>query len=301
MKKVLGVVAVLAVAGVGGFYYANGKIENELNASIKKSNESSLGTQVEGNVSTNILLGTLRIDDMKIKSGEAIQEGDLAISGLKFYNQENVFSDKVSISLNNYKSFTDQTYTSNNSFTISKLGEGKVNIQATSAFVGSAVEGNISQDYNANISGVGDLYETLTKDLSRSLVHNTPPENPMAYLGKVSGAKLDSLILKVNNDRFLKNTLKESAKSQEPALNDGELEIKMNEYVESQIKQNVPEVNGAQAKVLEFYRADKSTLVVTFTNKNNKSLLDAYSSMLSTGNAATVIATNYDIKVDLEK
>lgn len=301
MKKVLGVVAVLGIMGVGGFYYANGKVENELNASIKKSNESSLGTKVEGKVSTNILLGTLKIDDLRIKNGEETQQGNLAISGLKFYNQENVFSDKVSITLNDYKSFADQNYTSDNSFTISKLGDGKINLQATSAFVGSATEGNISQEYKANVSGVGDLYETLTKDLSRSLVHNTPPENPMAYIGKISGAKLDSLTLKVNNDRFLKNTLKESAKSQDPTLNDGELLRKMNEYVEAQIKQNVPEVNGAQSKVLEFYRTDKATLVVNFTNKTNKSLVDAYSSMLSTGNAANVIATNYDIKIDLEK
>jgi hypothetical protein len=301
MNKVIYVVAGLAIAVSGGLYYANLKVENELNASIKKANESSYGTKVEGDVSTNIVLGTLKIDNMKIKSGEVTQEGNLAITGLKFYNKENVFSDKVEITLNDYKSTADQKYTSNNSFGISKSGEGKINLQATSAFLGSETQGNISQEYNANISGVGDLYETLTKDLSRSLVHNTPPENPMAYIGKVSGAKLDTLTLKVNNDRFLKSTLMESAKSQDPSMNDGELLKRMNEYVEAQIKQNVPETGGAQAKVLDFYKTDKSTLVVNFTNKTNKPLIDAYTAMLSSGNTATVIAENYDIKIDLVK
>ena len=301
MKKVICVVAALAIIGVGGFYYANGKVENELNASIKKANESSLGTKVEGNVSTNILLGTLNIDDLKIQNEGVTQAGNLAVTGLKFYNQENVFSDKVSITLNDYKSTLDQKYTSNNSFTISKAGDGKIALEATSAFVGDATQGNIEQVYNANVSGVGDLYETLTKDLSRSLVHNTPPENPMAYIGKVSGAKLDTLALKVNNDRFLKSTLMESAKSQDPTLNDGELAKRMNDYVESQIKMSVPEVGGAQSKVLDFYKADKATLIVNFTNKTNKSLVDAYTAMLSSGNTAGVIAENYDIKVDLVK
>lgn len=301
MNKVIYVVAALAIAGVGGFYYANGKVENELNASIKKANESSYGTKVEGNVSTNILLGTLKINDLKVKSGEVTQEGNLAITGLKFYNQENVFSDKVAVTLNDYKSNADQKYTSNNSFSISKTGDGKIALQATSAFVGSETQGNISQEYNADISGVGDLYETLTKDLSRSLVHNTPPENPMAYIGKVSGAKLDTLVLKVNNDRFLKSTLMESAKVQDPTMNDVELANRMNEYVETQIKQSVPEVGGAQAKVLDFYKADKATLVVNFTNKTNKPLVDAYTAMISSGNTAAVIAENYDIKIDLVK
>lgn len=301
MKKVISVVAALAIIGVGGFYYANGKVENELNASIKKANESSIDTKFEGNVSTNILLGTLRIDDLKIKSNDVTQEGNLEISGLKFYNQENVFSDKISIALNDYKSTSDQKYTSNNSFTMAKTGDGKINLQATSSFVGAETQGNISQEYNANISGVGDLYETLTKDLSRSVVHNTPPENPMAYVGKVSGAKLDTLTLKVNNDRFLKNTLIESAKSQDPKLTEAEITKSMNEYVEAQIKQNVPEVGGAQAKVLDFYKNDKATLVVNFTNKTNKPLIEAYTAMISSGNTAGVIAENYDIKIDLVK
>jgi len=301
MKKVICVVAALAIVGVGGFYYANGKIENELNASIKKANESSFGTKVEGTVSTNILLGTLKIDDMKIVGSESTQEGKLAVSGLKFYDKENVFSDKLTITLNDYKSSTDQQYTSDNSFTIAKIGDGKINLQATSAFVGTPIQGNISQEYDANISGVKDLYETLTKDLSRSLVHNTPPENPMAYIGKVSAAKLDNLKVTVHNDRFLKNVLIESAKSQDPSITDTELLGKMNQYVESQIKQNIPETNGSQSKVLDFYRSDKASLVVNFTNKTNKPLIDTYTAMLTSGDASTVIATNYDIKIDLEK
>jgi uncharacterized protein YdgA (DUF945 family) len=41
MNKVIYVVAGLAIAVGGGLYYANLKVENELNASIKKANESS--------------------------------------------------------------------------------------------------------------------------------------------------------------------------------------------------------------------------------------------------------------------
>jgi hypothetical protein len=298
MKKIICVVAAVAIVGVGGFYYANGKVEDELNASIKKANESNPLSQIEGKVSTNILLGTLKVKDLQVKSADMTQQGNLEISGLKFYNRENAFSDKVSIVLNDYKTSIDQNYTSDNSFSIAKDGEGKLDIKATAAFVGSANKGNISQEYNAKVSNVGDFYDAFTKDLTDAIVHNQSPSNPVGYITKLSGAKLDMLTLTVNNDHFIKNTLVESAKSKGATEPDAELLSKMNVYVEDQIKKSVPTTDGAQDKVLSFYKEDKGSLTIKATNISNKSLFQNYSDMMLSGDVIfNVITKNYKIEV----
>lgn len=289
MKKIIKVAIAAGViigAGVGGFYCLNGMVEKDLNNSIKNINESGLA-DISGDVSVNVILGTLKIKDLKIKSGESVQEGDVKVKGLNFLDKKNLFSNEVSIYFDNYRSEYSTNYYSDNSFVVSKEGESKINIKAVSSFVGEENQGKLKQEYAVNISDVNGLYDTLTKDVSQLIV-NDASLNPMLYIGQMSNAKVDKFVLTIKNDDFIKKALREAAKQ------DGASAEDVDKYIVEQIKEMVPLNN--QESVLSFYNSDKSSLILTFTNKSKKPLMSIYSEMFNHGNSTTAISNNYDIE-----
>ena len=104
----------------------------------------------------------------------------------------------------------------------------------------------------------------------------------------MSNAKVDKFVLTIKNDDFIKKALREAAKQ------DGASAEDVDKYIVEQIKEMVPLNN--QESVLSFYNSDKSSLILTFTNKSKKPLMSIYSEMFNHGNSTTAISNNYDIE-----
>lgn len=294
MKKSLIAVAVIAVVSFGVFQYANTQIEKKIENALANG-PSEAGAKITGKVSTNILTGTLKIDDMVVESEGMTQRGNLKITGLKFYNKENVFSDDIGISFNDYQlQESGVNLFADNEFNIHHKGDGKVSIDAKSTFKDKDTGDDLAQALVVDLSNTKDAYQKITTQMTASIVRNESiSKEALQYLDELKDTSLDSFELTIKNNKLLQKSIEQTLKAQYPEASPEDIKNYVKAQSTEHITTNFPK--EFQEPMLKLMKEEKSNLVFTIKNKSNITLMNTYSKAGFSPDPYEVIKQDYTV------
>ncbi len=296
MKKLIICAAIAGITSYGIYYIANKKVEDNIQVALEKTAKDMGNYDFSGDVSTNILMGTLKIENFELKNPAITQTGDLEITGIQFYNQEKILSDDVSIRFNNYK-VQDPTFDliSDNMIKIKKTGDSSIAIILESKIIENKTNDKLIQNLELNIDSVGNLYDNFNKDLTNSILVEKYTTDNLKYIKDISGAKLTNASLTLDNEKLLQKGLKDNIKIQYPEATDKEI----NDYIVSNariyVNQNFPE--EFRPKLMKFIESENDKITISINNISGKNVTETYQTMLFSQNPAKDISMLYKLEI----
>ena len=298
MKKIATTIGVIAIIGAGAFYFANNQVEEKIQAALdaKNTSKSPDAPSLTGQVSTNILTGTLKIKDMTVTSEGSSQKGDLEVDGLKFYSKENIFSNNVKVSFNNYEvKDNDTDVTIDNEIKFVNHGGGKLAISSRSDFKEKITGNTMTQKFLVDLTDTKEFYTVFTTKLTDIILNKTYDQNDtLKALSELTDSKMQKFVVHIDNNKLLQQGIQRSIKAQYPEATDAEVKAFIQQQSQQHITTNLP--TEVQEPMLNLMNSEKAKLDIEITNISGKTLSDAYQTFLLSPDSVEALKKDYNIK-----
>lgn len=295
MKKLVVSLAVACVAAYGVYYVANKKVEDELRASLVKSYKETSGTEFKGDVSTNVLFGTLDIKNFTFGEGDQ-RSGDIKFEGIQYYNKDRLLGDNLKISLNNYTvKEGNMVYKSDNQLSVKNLGEGKVLVDWVSKTHEDNTTNKLNQHLVLNIDNIGNTYDNLNGELTRSILDPKYEPDPVKIGRDILSARILDAKLVMNNEGLVKKGMINGVKTQYPEQSEADIEKYLKLDGENFLKSTF--TDDQTKAILKFFNDEQGKLVVQIKNTQNSTIAETYGALLMTANPAYALSKNYQLTI----
>lgn len=295
MKKLVVSLAVACFAAYGVYYVANKKVEDELRASLVKSYKETSGTEFKGDVSTNVLFGTLDIKNFTFGEGDQ-RSGDIKFEGIQYYNKDRLLGDNLKISLNNYTvKEGNMVYKSDNQLSVKNLGEGKVLVDWVSKTHEDNTTNKLNQHLVLNIDNIGNTYDNLNGELTRSILDPKYEPDPVKIGRDILSARILDAELVMNNEGLVKKGMINGVKTQYPEQSEADIEKYLKLDGENFLKSTF--TDDQTKAILKFFNDEQGKLVVQIKNTQNSTIAETYGALLMTANPAYALSKNYQLTI----
>lgn len=295
MKKLVLSVAVACVAAYGAYYVANKKVEDEVRTSLVKAYKETSGTDFKGDVSTNVLLGTLDIKNFTFGEGDP-RSGDIKFEGIQYYNKDRILSDNLKISLNNYTVKEGQmVYKSDNQLSIKNVGEGKVVVDWVSKTHEDNTSNKLNQHLVFNIDNIGNTYDTINSELTRSVLDSKYEPDPLKISKDLMTARILDAEFVMENEGLVKKGMINGVKAQYPEQTEADIEKYLKLDGENFLKSTFTE--DQTKAIMKFFNDEQGKLVVKVKNTQNSTIAETYGALLMTANPAYALSKNYQLTI----
>lgn len=298
MKKVMIFSAIIVIGAVSGFTIANNKVEEKISEAITQSNNENKDVVVKTNVSANVLTGKLTFTDIDIKYyGNHLTDGKVIVDGIKFYDNENMFSNNIKVELNDF--IIEQKgikYVSDNSIEIKNNPEnGDLTMFTKSEFVDQKDSSyKMVQSLDIKLAKTQNVYEDLTKafttkakDENANLQTMTP-----VLLEKLSMSIVKSINLGFANDKMVQRSVRNDLISKFPNAKEEE----MDKYIVYQLDNELNKLPTIWHEPLKRVMLNpSSTISIDIQSKNDITLNYIYMEMLSGKSIQDTLIKNYEI------
>lgn len=295
MKKLVLSVAVACVAAYGVYYVANKKVEDEVRTSLVKAYKENSGTDFKGDVSTNVLFGTLDIKNFTFGEGDD-RSGDIKFEGIQYYNKDRILGDNLKISLNNYTVKEGQmVYKSDNQLSIKNIGEGKVVVDWVSKTHEDNTSNKLNQHLVFNIDNIGNTYDIINSELTRSVLDSKYEPDPLKISKDLMTARILDAEFVMENEGLVKKGMINGVKAQYPEQTEADIEKYLKLDGENFLKSNFTE--DQTKAIVKFFNDEQGKLVVKVKNTQNSTIAETYGALLMTANPAYALSKNYQLTI----
>lgn len=300
MKKVLIVSAVVLVGAISGLTIANKKVEDKISEAILHSNSINKDVTIKTEISANVLTGRLTFSDIDIQYfGNQLSEGKVVVSGIKFYDKENMFSNNVKFELNDFiVNQQDMKYISDNSIEINNNPEtGELALLTKSKFVDQNDSSyKMVQSLDIKLDKTQNIYADLTKAFTTKIKDENADTEIQAQelLNKLSDSVIKSINMGFANDKMLQRSIRKDLLNQFQNASEEE----MDKYIVYQLDNELNKIpNIWKEPIKRVVLNPSSTVSMDMKAKNDISLNYIYMEFLSGKPIQETLMNNYEITI----
>jgi polyhydroxyalkanoate synthesis regulator phasin len=300
MKKTIIGVAIAAVVAIGvGVHVANTKVENKFAKVINDMNTQNVNYKVLTDVSANILTGSLEFNNAKLTTADntVTVSADVKITGIKFYDDQNVFSNHVTVQTKNIVYAQEGfNYNGENFFEVKndpETGELKASVKASSS---DKVTPSIEMSQNASIHLINthDVYNLYAKTLTKK-IYNENADVTSEYsemLTKLNDVVVKNVTVSLNNNKLLQKQLMEDMKATYPNATEAELK---SQYESNMLAQTELLPVEVKQPFRNFIKNEKYSITMSLDSLKDNTVFNIYQEIIMGKDPEKLLAENYKI------